>query len=228
MPRTAARSSPSSTSSRRGAERARCAAITIDACRVADGTGAMLVDGRVAGADPPGASVGAPRIDAAPLPVSRTCFACGVDNVLGLGARLSFDARAVGGAWTPRPGFRAADGRLASAALTALLDETAFWLGALASGEAGMTTELVVDLHGDAPAAGSVLVGGERAATAPRPGDTRYWQTHVSARDEAGRPLATAAITFVAVRGAARRLVTGLLALNPPDVVRRVFPAYCA
>jgi len=30
------------------------------------------------------------------------------------------------------------------------------------------------------------------------------------------------------MRGAARRLVTGLLALNPPDVVRRVFPAYCA
>jgi hypothetical protein len=198
------------------------------ACRVADGTGAVLVDGRVAGADPLRASVDAPPIDAAPLPVSRTCFACGVDNVLGLGARLSFDARAVGGAWTPRPGFRAADGRLAVAALTTLLDEAAFWLGALASGEAGMTTELVVDLHGDTPAAGSVLVGGERAATAPRAGDTRYWQTHVSARDEAGRPLATAAITFVAVRGAARRLVTGLLALNPPDVVRRVFPAYCA
>ena len=46
-------------------------------CRVADGAGAVLVDGRVAGADPPAASVGAPRIDAAPLPVSRTCFACG-------------------------------------------------------------------------------------------------------------------------------------------------------
>ena len=29
-------------------------------------------------------------------------------------------------------------------------------------------------------------------------------------------------ITFVAVRGAARRLVNG----NPPDVVRRVFPVY--
>jgi len=28
----------------------------------------------------------------------------------------------------------------------------------------------------------------------------------------------------VAVRGAARRLVAGMLAVNPPDVVRRVFP----
>src|SRR2546430_2706201 len=81
---------------------------------------------------------------------------------------------------------------------------------------------------GDAPAGGAVLVGAERAATRPGAGDARYWETRVTARDEAGRALATADITFVAVRGAARRLVTGLLAMNPPDVVRRVFPAYCA
>jgi hypothetical protein len=91
-----------------------------------------------------------------------------------------------------------------------------------------MTTELVVTLHGDASAAGAVLVHGDRAATRPRAEDPRYWDTRISARDETGRTLATAAITFVAVRGAARRLVTGLLAINPPDVVRGVFPAYCA
>ena len=199
------------------------------ACRVADGAGAVLVEGGVAAGDTPeAASTAAPGVDAVSLPVSRTCFACGVDNTLGLRVQLTFDARAVGGAWAPRPGFRAADGRLASAALTTLLDETAFWLGALATGEAGMTTELAVTLHGDAPAGGAVLVGGERAATRPRAGDARYWETRVTARDEAGRALATADITFVAVRGAARRLVTGLLAINPPDVVRRVFPAYCA
>jgi hypothetical protein len=38
--------------------------------------------------------------------------------------------------------------------------------------------------------------------------------------------VASAAITFVAVRGAARRLVTGMLAVNTPDVLRHVFPAY--
>jgi hypothetical protein len=38
--------------------------------------------------------------------------------------------------------------------------------------------------------------------------------------------VATARITFVAVRGAARRLVTGMLAMNDPACVRRVFPAY--
>ena len=206
-------------------------------CRVADHGGAVLVDGRVAGAEthagPAAGNTGhasshAPGREAAPLPVSLTCFACGIDNPRGLRTRLTFDERSVGGAWTPRADFRGADGGLSAIALTTLLDEAAFWLGALASGEAGMTTELTVTLHGDARANGAVVVGGERAATRPRADDARYWDTRVSARDAAGRPLATAAITFVAVRGAARKLVTGLLAMNPPEVVRRVFPAYAA
>jgi len=39
--------------------------------------------------------------------------------------------------WQPRAPFRRADGSLAPAALTTLLDEAAFWLGALATGESG-------------------------------------------------------------------------------------------
>ena len=206
------------------------------ACRVAEPGGSVLVDGGVGGESrscapaQPAASVTAELItpEPAPLPVSLTCFACGVDNPLGLGARLTFDARAVTGVWVPRAAFHAADGRLSTAALTTLLDEAAFWLGALASGESGMTTELEVTLHGDASVTNAVVIRGERATTRPRAGDPRYWDTRVSAHDEADRLLATAAITFAAVRGAARRLVTGLLAMNPPDVVRRVFPAYCA
>lgn len=38
--------------------------------------------------------------------------------------------------------------------------------------------------------------------------------------------MATADITFVAIRGAAKRLVGGLLALNDAAVLRRVFPTY--
>ena len=199
------------------------------ACRVIDRDGALLVDGGVAAAGPADPERhDAPGRDAMPLPVSLTCFACGIHNPHGLRARLTFDAHGVGGAWTPPTTFHADAGRLSPVALTTLLDEAAFWLGALASGEAGMTTELTVTLHGDARADDGVVVSGERAATRPRADDPRYWQTSVSARDTAGRPLATAAITFVAVRGAARKLVSGLLAMNPPEVIRRVFPAYCA
>src|SRR5215470_9827729 len=205
-----------------------CRLVDRDGALLVDGGVALLVDGGVAAAGPTDlAQHDAPERDAMPLPISLSCFACGIDNPQGLRARLTFDAHGVGGAWTPPNPFRVDAGRLSPVALTTLLDETAFWLGALASGEAGMTTELTVTLHGDARADDGVVVSGERAATRPRRDDPRYWETSVSARDAAGRPLATAAITFVAVRGAARKLVSGLLAMNPPEVVRRVFPAYC-
>jgi hypothetical protein len=167
-----------------------------------------------------------PPADAPTLPISRTCFACGVDNALGLGLALRADADAVGGTWSPPPRFAASGGALAPIALTTLLDEAAFWLGALATGEAGMTTELRVVLHADAAADAAITVAGSRAAVRPRADDPRYQETSLTARDAGGRLIASAAITFVAVRGAARRLVTGMLALNPPALLRRVFPAY--
>jgi len=160
-----------------------------------------------------------------PLPVSRACFACGTDNDLGLRAQFAFDADSVRATWQPRAQFRRADGSLAPAALTTLLDEAAFWLGALATGESGMTTELRVALHRPAPFESPVAVSGARRAVRPRDGDARYQDTEIVAR-AGDHVVATARITFVAVRGAARRLVSEMLAINDPECVRRVFPAY--
>jgi len=202
---------------------------------LSDPAGSVLVDGRVAplAADPDGAAPsragggGAAHDDARryPLPISRTCFACGTDNALGLRVQLEFDAETVRGTWEPRASFRRDDGSLAPAALTTLLDEAAFWLGALATGESGMTTELRVSLHRPAQFAAPVTVTGARGAVHQRGDDARYWETDVVARAD-GEVVATARITYVAVRGAARRLVTGMLAMNDPACVRRVFPAY--
>jgi hypothetical protein len=185
----------------------------------------VLVTGRVsaAGAQDGGDAV-PPGDGACPLPISRTCFACGLDNPLGLGVQLRADDETVGGTWTPRVGFTAS-GALAPVALTTLLDEGAFWLGALATGEAGMTTELRVTLYG-ASAGSAITVAGARRAVRPRADDPRYLDTTLTARDAEGRLVASATITFVAVRGAARRLVTGMLAVNAPEVLRAVFPAY--
>lgn len=192
-----------------------------------------VVGGVVERASPPGpradqtASSAAVRVgDGEPLPVSRTCFACGVDNPLGLRVRLAFNAERVWGTWEPRETLRGDDGAFAPIAVTTLLDEAAFWLGALATGESGMTTELAVTLRGALPREGALTVSGTRASVRPRPHDSRYWDTEVAARDAAGSLVATATITFVTIRGAARRLVTGILAMNPPEIVRRVFPAY--
>jgi hypothetical protein len=194
-------------------------------CRVLDQAASVLVEGTVEAAAPTDIADVPASLDT-PLPVSRTCFACGIDNAIGLRARLAFDARAVGGSWKPDSRFVTADGRLATVALTTLLDEAAFWLGALATGESGMTTELRVTLHAGAAAGGPIRIAGERANVHPRVDDNRYWQTRVGAWNESGRLVASAEITFVTVRGAARRLVNGLIEINPRDVVRRVFPAY--
>jgi hypothetical protein len=160
------------------------------------------------------------------LPVSSTCFVCGLDNRAGLGARLRFDERSVFGTWTPPERLRAADGGLATVALTALLDEAAFWLGALASGESGMTTDVAVTLGRRVPFGEPIAVTGERARVQPLPGDPRYWQTHALACDGSGRVVAQADVTFVAIRGTARKLASWLSPLNPPGLLSRIFPAY--
>lgn len=197
------------------------------ACWLVDETDAVLVEGGVTAAvatTADGISVAVPAGD--PLPISSTCFACGIDNPLGLRVRLSFDDTAVGGVWQPRETLATADGSLAPIALTSLLDEAAFWLGALASGEAGMTTDLAITLHGRVDFGTPITVAGPRARARQRPDDERYWDTEIAASDAAGRVVASARITFVAVRGSARRLVTGILSMNAPEIVRRVFPAY--
>jgi acyl-coenzyme A thioesterase PaaI-like protein len=161
-----------------------------------------------------------------PLPVSRSCFACGTDNVIGLGLRLAHDVETVHGRFVPDARFREADGPVSTVAITTLLVEAAFWLGALATGESGMTTDLRVTLH--RPAQAPLRVVGRHADVAPLPGDDRYSLTRLVATDDAGKLVASAAITFVAVRGAARRLVAGLLATNAVDVLHAVFPRYVA
>lgn len=197
-------------------------------CRLLDAANTTLVEGcvRRCGAGMPSQAGVARAVTGDPLPVSSTCFACGVDNPRGLGLRLSHDDDGVWGLWPAREHLRAYDGALAPVALTTLLDEAAFWLGALASGESGMTTELVVRLRERVPFGPAIAVGGRRDAVRPRHDDPRYWDTAVTAWDEHGRVVAEAAITFVAVRGSARRLATWLLRVNSPQVVRRVFPAY--
>jgi hypothetical protein len=139
---------------------------------------------------------------------------------------LGFDDAAVRGEYEPREVYRRSDGTVSPLALTTLLDEAAFWLGALASGESGMTTDLALTLHRPAGAHTRLVVSGARADTTPLPSDPRYWRTVVTVSDDAGRLIASAVITFVAVRGAAKKLALAMLDVNPRDVVHGAFPAY--
>jgi acyl-coenzyme A thioesterase PaaI-like protein len=185
-----------------------------------------FVEGRVVSGNGPDPGP-APTLEGGgrPLPVSRSCFACGVDNAVGLRVRLRFDDAAVRADWAPPPHVTTAGGTVSWAAITTLLDEAAFWLGALATGESGMTTELRVRLDRPAPSGVGLVVSGRRAEVRPR-ADGRYRDTTVAVHDADGAPVASGDITFVAVRGAARRLVAWLGSTNPPDALREVFPAY--
>jgi hypothetical protein len=89
-----------------------------------------------------------------------------------------------------------------------------------------MTTDLRVTLHHPVPVAAAITVIGRRAEVRTKTDDGRYYVTRLAAFAEDGGVAATAQITFVAVRGAAKRLVTGLLAMNDAAVLHRVFPAY--
>jgi hypothetical protein len=202
------------------------------ACELRDGAHVRLAEGRVvAPADDERVrttDLDGLRPDEArhPLPVSRGCFVCGIDNVLGLRARLSFDDRFVSVSWPTSEVFRTTDGVLTTIAVTALLDEAAFWLGALATGESGMTTELRVTIDGDLGRVDVLRVIGDRRRVARRSDDARYLDTALVALGDDGRLLATAGITFVTVRGAARRLADAMRNINEREVLRRVFPSY--
>jgi hypothetical protein len=195
------------------------------ACRLFDDTGGVLVDGgvRPASDTPPAPTRQGDAGD--PLPLASTCLACGVDNALGLKAQLLFDDERVWTRWTPRETAARNDGSLAPIALTTLLDEAAFWLGALASGESGMTTELAVTIYREIAFGEPVVVTGARGRTRARE-DGRYWDTEIAAADTSGEIIASARIVFVAVRGAARRLITGFLSRSTPEILRRIFPLY--
>src|SRR5687767_13887683 len=58
------------------------------ACRVLDASAGLFVEGQVQPA-PAADGGGAPAAVDVPLPVSRTCFACGTDNPIGLRAQLA-------------------------------------------------------------------------------------------------------------------------------------------
>ena len=196
-------------------------------CRLYDPTStSLLVEGQIDRGELPAASAPPAVVEGSPLPVSSTCFVCGVESSVGLRAQLWFDEMTVGGTWRPPARFRDAHGSLSSLALLALLDEAAFWLGALATGESGMTTDLAVTLAARVPLDTTLTLSGARARVQPSSDDSRYWTTHVEAREGSGRLVAAADITFVAVRGAARKLAAWMAPLNSRDILHRIFPAY--
>lgn len=161
------------------------------------------------------------------LPISRGCVACGSENPVGLRIQLRFDDRWVWSEYRPPETYRTPDGRIAPALYTVLLDEMAWWLGALASGEAGVTTEIAVTLHRPGRPFGETLAAiGARGRVTPVGERGHFWKTETAILASDGTLLASGAITFAGSRAYSKRLVPKLLALNSPERVVAVFPKY--
>ncbi len=159
------------------------------------------------------------------LPTALGCLACGRENPVGLRVGLSFDEEAVWSCYLPRETFLTAAGRPTPALFTVLLDEIGWWLGALASGEAGGTTEISVALERQGRALdGPLLILGRRDGVTPTDQKGHFWKARAAIFTAAGERLASGGVTFAASRAYSARLIPKMLASNSPESLRRVFP----
>ena len=168
-----------------------------------------------------------PEREGWPLPVSEGCLACGAVNPLGLQARLRFDEDGVWASLTPREPWRAAGGGLHPALAPVVLDEVAWWLGALLMKEGGLTNRInLALLRPDAPFAGPLLGAGRFADVKPVDRKRTFWRTETALLGADGAPLATASIVFRGGADYSMRQMEYFRPRTPPEIFRRMFPKY--
>ena len=167
------------------------------------------------------------RGDGPSLPMSDQCLACGALNPIGLRVRLAFDGDGVWAALTPRDAWRTSGGRLHPAVAPVLLDEVAWWLGALVLHEGGLTNRLAIDLDDpDAPFGEPLIAAGRFADVAPIDRKRTFWRTECTLATASGHLIARGSIVFRGGAEYSARQIPFFKARTPPDVFRRMFPGY--
>ncbi|MBI2528531.1 MAG: hypothetical protein HYV93_21420 [Candidatus Rokubacteria bacterium] len=161
------------------------------------------------------------------LPLSEDCLACGARNPLGLQVGLSFDDEGVWARLVPRAPWSTEAGALHPAVAPVLLDEIAWWLGALMMQEGGLTNRIALTLLDGALPAGTAVIGAGRFARV-EPIDRRrtFWRTASALLTETGTPLATASIVFRGGPEYSARQMDYFRARTAPDLFRRMFPRH--
>jgi hypothetical protein len=162
-----------------------------------------------------------------PLPFSDQCLACGAHNPLGLQLGLRFDPDGVWARFVPRAPWRGPGGRLDPALPAVLLDEMAWWLGALVTKEGGLTNRIDLTLsRPDAVAPGPLTAIGRFDAVAPIDRRRTFWRTHSALLAADGTVLATAAIVFRAGADYSTRQMAFFRSRTDPEIFARMFPNY--
>lgn len=161
------------------------------------------------------------------LPMSEDCLACGARNPLGLQTALRFDDEGVWAWVAPRAPWLAGPGRAHTALAPVLLDEVAWWLGALTMREGGLTNRIQVTLGaGLLPAAGPLLAAGRFADVEPVDRKRTFWRTSTALLGGDGTVLATATIVFRGGTEYSARQVPYFRARAESAAFARMFPNY--
>ena len=156
---------------------------------------------------------------------SRYCLACGAQNPLGLQVALAFDEEGVWARLTPRAPWRTGGDRLHPGLAPVLLDEVAWWLGALVMKQGGLTNRLALILHEpDAAFDGALVAAGRFAEVAPVDRKRTFWRTESTLSTASGKVLATASIVFRGGADYSERQMAYFKARTPAELFRRMFP----
>jgi hypothetical protein len=162
-----------------------------------------------------------------PLPFSDQCLACGASNPLGLQLGLRFDHDGVWARFVPRTPWRGPGGRLDPALPAVLLDEMAWWLGALVTKEGGLTNRIDLTLiRPDAVVPGPLDAVGRFESVTPVDRRRTFWRTHSALLAADGTVLATAAIVFRAGADYSARQMAFFRSRTDPEIFARMFPNY--
>ena len=169
--------------------------------------------------------------EGARMPLSDQCLACGADNPLGLRLGLAFDGDGVWARFEPPAPWRAEDGSVEPALAPVILDEVAWWLGALVTREGGLTNRLAVTLlrpllHSGMAAPGPLTAVGRFADVAPVDRRRTFWRTRSGLLAADGTPLAVASIVFRPGPEYSARQMPFFRARTDPAVFARMFPGY--
>lgn len=159
------------------------------------------------------------------LPMSDECLACGAANPLGLQVALAFDDEGVWTRFRARAPWRTPAGTLHPAAAPVILDEVAWWLGALVMREGGLTNRISLALYRQEIPFDEELVAAGRFDQA-RPVDRRqtFWRVACALRAGRGNLLASASVVFRGGAEYSERQMAYFRARTPADVFRRMFP----
>jgi hypothetical protein len=188
---------------------------------------ATLTREAVPPADPtPARPAGSPEpSDAAETPGTSTCLACGSANPIGLAVRFRVSNRLLWRDYAPPTTYRTRDGDTHPALAAVMLDELGWWLGALAQGECGVTTEVEVTWYRPLPFASLLVIGDRTAVRVDDDPRGRYCRAGGALLSPEGLVLAAGRVRFAGSRAYTRRLIEPFLETTDAETLVRLFPS---